>query len=86
MIRSTLPDLFKTDLNTIKFHPEDRPKKVGGRFSIKLSDNNHSLNSSNQDQINIKSRSQSIGNIAPAIKYESSLRNGIGYKKSVVFD
>ena len=34
--RSTLPDLFKADLNTIKYHPNQRPQKIGGRFSLNL--------------------------------------------------
>ena len=41
MNRYTLPDLFKADLMAIKLHPEDRPRKIGGRFSIHLNTQNN---------------------------------------------
>jgi hypothetical protein len=46
MSRSTLPDLFKADIMTIKFNPTQRPDKIGGRFALKLTNNKTNTSSS----------------------------------------
>ena len=68
MSRSTLPDLFKADLMTIKFHPNQRPDKIGGRFALKLNNNKSNTSSKANNYLstspnNSNYKSQNFSNI-----------------------
>jgi hypothetical protein len=38
LTKSSLPDIFKSDLLTLKYQ-QDKPNKIGGRFSLNLNHN-----------------------------------------------
>jgi hypothetical protein len=60
MSRSTLPDLFKSDLLSIKLNNYQKPSKIGGRFALNL---NTSNSTNSNTGLNSKTPSNSSLNI-----------------------